>query len=334
MTGQNNNNDRSKEKQVHVCPVCSQHAMGYRNLSSDFLSSRLSSYFGLATPDRIGLIDYAMFRCTACNLEFADPMVPGTRSFYEWVTTMSGYFTENRWEWHAVLEQLGRGAEERVLDVGCGSGEFLDLTRRTTKAQVTGLDVTEPAVTRCTRKGIEAYCQTIEQYSSQRKSSTTAYDVVVAFHSLEHVPDPVGFVQSMLSVAKPGGKIFISVPCSPMSFETRWYDPLNHPPHHLTRWNENSFRSLAKRLDCNLRLFLPPTLSAWRRTRYALSLRYPRSRRIHRSPPGRLVQTFVSVIHFMAFIEEARNQNRRFKIGEQVAPDAMLGRFSRTAIQS
>jgi len=39
--------------------------------------------------------------------------------------------------------------------------------------------------------------------------------------------------------------------------EGAWFDVLNHPPHHLTRWNLAAFRKLAAIVGVDMRYFAP-----------------------------------------------------------------------------
>jgi SAM-dependent methyltransferase len=83
------------------------------------------------------------------------------------------------------------------------------------------------------------------------------FPVVTSFHCLEHVSQPVEFVRELLRATAPGGKLFLSTPYSPMSFESDWFDVLNHPPHHMARWNLAAYRKLAEILGVKMRHFAP-----------------------------------------------------------------------------
>jgi len=43
-----------------------------------------------------------------------------------------------------------------------------------------------------------------------------------------------------------------------MSFESGWFDVLNHPPHHMARWNLAAYDKLAEMLGVKMRHFAPP----------------------------------------------------------------------------
>ena len=82
----------------------------------------------------------------------------------------------------------------------------------------------------------------------------------------------MGFIGEMLPLLNRDGRILVSTPYSPMSFETDWFDVMNHPPHHLGRWNTSSYRHLAKLLGLNVRFHFPKARSAFFRALHSFRL--------------------------------------------------------------
>lgn len=87
---------------------------------------------------------------------------------------------------------------------------------------------------------------TLEEFAARGEGPADGFDAVVTFHCLEHVQDPKGLIAGMSRLLSPQGRIFVSTPYSPMSFEGPWFDPLNHPPHHLSRWNQTAYKELGR----------------------------------------------------------------------------------------
>src|SRR5205085_9798046 len=79
-------------------------------------------------------------------------------------------------------------------------------------------------------------------------SHSGEYDLVCAFHVIEHVADPLGFALDLVRCVRPGGHLCVAVPgrCSPITDIPNFV--LNAPPHHLSWWNETSLRALADHL--------------------------------------------------------------------------------------
>lgn len=75
------------------------------------------------------------------------------------------------------------------------------------------------------------------------------YDVVTAFHVVEHTCEPVNFCRKLLDFLRPGGLLIIAVPLHPSPVTEVPNLLLNAPPHHLTWWNEGALRALADALE-------------------------------------------------------------------------------------
>src|SRR5438105_414530 len=98
----------------------------------------------------------------------------------------------------------------RLLDVGCASGLFLSLAHRT-GWQVTGVEPSEVLFRKAEAalKDIgEVYCQTLEAANLPAGS----FDALTLWDVLEHVPDPLGFLQTCRDLLRPGGLLFLNIP--------------------------------------------------------------------------------------------------------------------------
>ncbi|MDO9022685.1 MAG: class I SAM-dependent methyltransferase [Deltaproteobacteria bacterium] len=179
-------------------------------------------------------------RCDACDLRFFWPLRAGDAEFYASVVDDVGYRTE-KWEFAWVRARTAAGS--RALDVGCGHGVFLaGLLRR--GDTVFGLEQSDEVAARTAARGIPMSMESIETYA---RANAGAYDFASAFHVLEHVTDPPAFVRDVARCVRPGGSVFLSMPNDERTFRPT-LEPLDFPPHHLTRWTERALRSLAGRL--------------------------------------------------------------------------------------
>jgi SAM-dependent methyltransferase len=178
----------------------------------------------------------------------------------------------------------------------------------------------------CRSKGLTAYCESIESFLHSVDDHAAGFDVAAAFHCLEHVSDPKEFVASMVRVLKPGGKIYLSTPYSPMSFEGIWLDPLNNPPHHLTRWNFRAYKELARQLNLQINFFMPRASGILHRTLYALNLAW--------YGPFALAsrkKMFLSVLaHPFDTLDEYMRQRSREKVDGKTVADVILVELSRS----
>jgi len=232
-----------------------------RNLSRVFLINQLDQYYGDRPPAEAVECDYAIWECAETGLQFAWPTTPGNTHFYKWVSSFASYYPGFRWEYGQVAHMLkadGYSASDfKLLDVGCGKGDFLRTLDFLPAQKKYALDLNEPAIRVCRQQGFNAFCGTVESAIAAGFLQSGDFPVVTSFHCLEHVSQPVEFVRELLRATAPGGKLFLSTPYSPMSFERDWFDVLNHPPHHITRWNLGAYRKLSEILGVKMRHFAP-----------------------------------------------------------------------------
>jgi SAM-dependent methyltransferase len=122
-----------------------------------------------------------------------------------------------------------------LLDVGCGSGHYLDLMRALGWSRVVGVDIGSRAIRTATGSGLEAYEG--ELRSVQFPDAT--FDAVSMSHVLEHVDDPVALLQEVRRVTKPGGRIAIVVPnldsLASRLLQRHWIGI--DPPRHLVNFS-------------------------------------------------------------------------------------------------
>lgn len=78
-------------------------------------------------------------------------------------------------------------SDKKLVEIGCGNGQFLEMFREIGAYNVAGLTTIDDAC-------------------------LFDYDCFFAFHYLEHIPAPVPFVGKLYKLIKPGGYGFIEVP--------------------------------------------------------------------------------------------------------------------------
>ncbi len=235
------------------CPVCGAPAKPVRALPADEVRSVLEGLLGAAAPAGVPATDYTMQECSACALVFADPMVAGDGAFYGWITSFDRYHAGARWEWSVIKDQLNQSNAKTLLEVGAGTGALMEYLRDVAGLTCTGIDVSPASVATAKAKGFdvrEAAFADLDRVLSAHET----FDAVVLSHVLEHVEDPLGVTRTLLARLTPGGRLMAAVPYSPMSRELSEWDIMNLPPHHLTRWNQQSLNGLATALGCKVEL--------------------------------------------------------------------------------
>lgn len=95
----------------------------------------------------------------------------------------------------------------RLLDVGCGNGNFLEFARRA-GWQVRGLDLDPIAVAAARAQGLDVLEGTITLLDGESE----CYDRITLSHILEHAYDPWDVLASCYRLLKPGGVLWLETP--------------------------------------------------------------------------------------------------------------------------
>lgn len=149
------------------------------------------------------------------------------------------WYRKEGYDYQFAYDRIPAGV--KLLDIGCGTGEFLKKIKEKT-TDVTGLELNNHGFRECEKAGLTVYQQTIQEHSEGREEF---YDVVCFFQVLEHIYDVKSFLQAAVKVLKKGGYLFIGVPNNePYLRRFDKYNTYNLPPHHMGLWNKKSLSSL------------------------------------------------------------------------------------------
>lgn len=188
-----------------------------------------------------GVPEVHVYRCPDTGYRFYYPFtIFGDGAFYaDLGKNMQGYYVAGRWEHDKALSLIQHGLH--VLEVGCGSGYFLDQLRNK-GVQAEGLELNPEALQEVRDKGLVVHGELLESFSERNPAK---YDVVCSFQVLEHIWDVRSYIEHALKVLKPGGRLIIGVPNNnPFIFRYDVYHTLNLPPHHAGLWNKEAFSRL------------------------------------------------------------------------------------------
>lgn len=131
----------------------------------------------------------------------------------------------------------------RLLDVGCGSGDFI-VEMADHGWSVEGV---EPSAFGCEiarkRWGISPFHGTIENFPG------TDYDVISLRGVIEHLPEPIDALIKLKTKLKPGGRLFLTTHdisgLAPILFKTKWVGW--EVPNHLFFFDKKTIHSLFKK---------------------------------------------------------------------------------------
>jgi ubiquinone/menaquinone biosynthesis C-methylase UbiE len=113
---------------------------------------------------------------------------------------------------HRMLLAELKPDENRILDIGCGTGAFAArlLTARP-QASVCGLDLSDGMLEQCSqRPEVSAGRLHLAQGDSQRLPfADHTFDAITCTHSFHHYPRQAAVVAEMYRVLRPGGRLLI-----------------------------------------------------------------------------------------------------------------------------
>ncbi len=233
------------KKNKKRCIVCGEPSKKILDWGFDTYLPLYKEEVALPYPKDATSHNYEIMKCESCSLVFSDPPLPGNGAFYGWVTQADQYYRAFRWEWGVVLEYLKKHPGASLLEIGCGTGNFLQYAVDNSDTSVAGLDTHAPSVDACVKRGLDVKCLDLGDFVTE--ASNKKYDIVCTFHCLEHVSDPLDTIRNIKKVLKETGILIITVPYSPTSLDIPVSDCMNLPPHHLTQWNAKSLRALAEK---------------------------------------------------------------------------------------
>jgi 2-polyprenyl-3-methyl-5-hydroxy-6-metoxy-1,4-benzoquinol methylase len=195
-----------------------------------------------------------LVECANCGLRYFTPAAAGNSGFYR--ELMKGaHYEEDRWEFGRVASMLAPGVT--VVDLGSGSGAFLrSLGNRA--ARRVAIDHNVDVAPELCQQEIEFRSEIALLATEQLET----FDVICAFQLLEHLPSIAEVIEPARACLRPGGSLFVSVPNRERT-RRPGLEPLDCPPHHISRWARTQFDVLAQRFDLQLHRVQvePPTFS-------------------------------------------------------------------------
>jgi 2-polyprenyl-3-methyl-5-hydroxy-6-metoxy-1,4-benzoquinol methylase len=136
------------------------------------------------------------------------------------------------------LRRAGTGGR-RLLDVGCGNGEFLACATAL-GWDAFGIDPDEAAVAAATSLGCRAKCATLDD----PELPVQAFAHITLSHVIEHVPSPASMLARCFELLAPGGRLWLETPnlesLGHKAFGTAWRGL--EAPRHLVLFNHDALR--------------------------------------------------------------------------------------------
>lgn len=151
-------------------------------------------------------------------------------------------------------------SNKRLLDVGCGTGDFLHMALNN-NWEVTGIEPNTSARAIANSKVNNAvYAETY-----LHKFENNSFDVITLWHVLEHLPNLETHINVLNNLLKPKGRLIIAVP-NYKSFDAQYYKSYwaaYDVPRHLWHFSKESIQVLFNRVHMTIEYILPMKFDAF-----------------------------------------------------------------------
>jgi len=179
-------------------------------------------------------------KCLSCGLIFLSShdfiALEDPPNIVEWIR-QSEENDENRFQ---MLKYDLTGV--RVLDFGCGNGNFLLKTKKVSN-EVMGIEIDERLYSVFEKAKLKVF-------PDLESASVQDVDIITMFHVLEHLPNPRKVLTELQNILKPSGKIIIEVPNSKEAllnlYKVKKYVVYAYKRCHLYYFNMQTLKTLAK----------------------------------------------------------------------------------------
>lgn len=189
--------------------------------------------------------DFQLLACRSCATVYTKHL-PKTNESQDY----DSYYTPENLTVPAIIERRldeivstfePYRKNNRLLDVGCGAGSFLQAAARH-EWKAFGVEISQSASEHVRGRGIEVFCGELENANY----ADEYFDVVIASEVLEHVPDPRAMLEAIARVLRPGGLLWATTPhgrgISARLLGLEWSNVC--PPEHLQLFSVASIKRL------------------------------------------------------------------------------------------
>jgi SAM-dependent methyltransferase len=154
----------------------------------------------------------------------------------------------------ALLKRLDRAGTIRVLDVGCADGRLLNWYKASSagdRIETYGIELSDAAADVARRAGHNVVTG---RFEVDTELPAGGFDLILAYHVIEHVDDPVAFARRAAELLAPGGLFVAATPNldSPDALRFRSVWGGNHFPRHWTLYDAQTLGRLASQVGLSV----------------------------------------------------------------------------------
>jgi len=198
--------------------------------------------------------EWSLYEYSECQVQFWMPFKNPGGDWYE--NEYDGYLTRDIGkprvprELKPFLTNFKNCSKDiRVLDLGCGTGDVIaELQKK--GCEVWGVDFNKNAIKFIEKcfKLKNVYAMSFDEFF--KLPNLPKFDVVTFFGVIEHLNNPLEFIQNVSRILKKNGTVVLHTPSRERMWDNSATLPTkDFPPQHLTRWNEKAISNLFKKIN-------------------------------------------------------------------------------------
>nr|MBI5456059.1 class I SAM-dependent methyltransferase [Candidatus Levybacteria bacterium] len=195
------------------CAICKNNKNTKVLYKSRFIKKKLDfkTFSARRTPDRL---HYRLVKCKTCGLIFSNPILDKNeinklyfKSDFNY-NLESEYLRKTYFKYLAEYFSIKDIKTKKILEIGCGNGFFLEELQKNGIDNVYGI---EPGKESVEKANLKIKRRIKIDILKKDIFPNESFDVILCFHTLDHIPEPNEFLKLVYSLLKRNGKIFFFV---------------------------------------------------------------------------------------------------------------------------
>lgn len=245
---------------LEACPLCNSKNLSLAIRTIDFMVSEKA---------------FDISKCNNCHFHFTNPRPQEEQvsSYYhqekylshskkqfsivEKIYQLAKRYTLN-WKLKNIEKLKGNRTPLNILDVGCGTGDFIKHCRKQNH-KVVGVEPADDI----RKKLISADQLLVHKYLAELNQKE--FDVITFWHVLEHVYNLDESIQQVKTLLKEDGLVFVALP-NHQSYDAKKYGKYWagwDVPRHLWHFSKEDVKTLCKKHELKLLKIIPMKLDAY-----------------------------------------------------------------------
>ena len=223
------NSEKERDIGQPVCEICGQRRTRYKftkNGYAVFLCKDCKHVFIFPRPNKQKLVDYY------ANVHKGNPCYSYDKIYgCELSPSMQAAVS-------FAIEHLDEDAS--ILDVGCGNGVLLKALKESGFRNIMGLEYSQEILKKKAHPDLNIVVGELDE----QNFVPYQFQYITAIYVMEHLVDPIGFLEKIVALVRSGGYFFAEVPniygLGGRLRGWRWCNMV--PPEHLNFFSKKSIR--------------------------------------------------------------------------------------------